>query len=406
MQMSGDLGGAGQLDDLLALTAPEFVAEVHGLPVGNNLIKAFVDTGDLDRAASVREALQALNRPDFQEGLAFWDAEITRRRGLEAPTSPEPRGQAQIAARPQPQQIQIGLLRIDGPIWLPPHSPARPLFHSGSPSGPVVTFLGGTAEPPELEAPAQPSPELADALGRMTRSLPLFFAEQADLRTAAQGRTLVPWAVSPENANQPSGFVVASSRWPDAVALQMVSDPANRTDYIVTVHLDAEVEPWTAELAFLRTSDGARIGELQAEFDPASPDETHEALTQLAQEVVQLLAALGPASDPAAYRVPGGTSFSHYLARMEQLLAVRSSTIQGATPIAPGAEQAILDGELALCQAEPQNQPVRLLLMETLAVLSQTNPAAAAQFRPKFQRLTSEDPMPALDQVFAEPVQA
>ena len=31
----------------------------------------------------------------------------------------------------------------------------------------------------------------------MTRSLPLFFAEQADLRTAAQGRTLVPLGREP-----------------------------------------------------------------------------------------------------------------------------------------------------------------------------------------------------------------
>ena len=50
------------------------------MPIGNNLIKAYVDTGDLERAAQVRDALVALRRPDFQEGLAFWDAEIARRR--------------------------------------------------------------------------------------------------------------------------------------------------------------------------------------------------------------------------------------------------------------------------------------------------------------------------------------
>ena len=303
--------------------------------------------------------------------------------------------------------MQVGLLRIDGPIWLPPHSPARPLFHAGKAQGPVVTFLGGTAEPPE-DQEAQPIPALGDAIGRMTRSLPLFFAEQNRSAHRCRGPHAGPRGPSAEkNPGQPGGFVVSSRRWPDAVALQMVADPANRTDYIVTVHLDAEVEPWTAELAFLRTSDGARIGELQAEFDPASPDETHAGPD--AACAGSRRPARGAGARRRGRRVPGAPPARRsptYLARMEQLLAVRSTTIPGAAPMSAADEQAVLAGELALCQAEPQNQPVRLLLMETLAVLSQTNPAAAAEFRPTFQRLTSDDPIPALDQAFSEPVRA
>ena len=388
MQMSGDLGGSGHLAELLEFTAPHFVAEVHGLPVGNNLIKAYVDTGNLEAAAAVKDSLRAINRPDWQEGLAFWDAEIVRRRTV------APGGQDQTGA--QPQQIQIGLLRVDGPIWLPPHSPARSIFGEKAASSPSVTFLGGTAEPPE--GPDQPSAELSDAIGRLTRSLPLFFAEQAELRTAAQGRALVPWAVG--GPDQPGGFVVSASRWPDSVAVQMVAEPANRTEYVVTVHLDAEVEPWTAALAFLRTADGARIGELEAEFEPGDP---HAALTQLAGEVVELLAALGPGASPKAYQVPAGAYFSPYLLGMEQLLAVRSSTVQGATPISPAVERDILAGQLELAQAAAGNLPARLILIETLGVLSQTRPELAEQFREPFQRLIAEQPIPALDQVFAQP---
>src|SRR5258708_8837157 len=43
MQMSGDLGNAGHLPELLNLTEPHFDVHVHGLPVGNNLIKAHLD---------------------------------------------------------------------------------------------------------------------------------------------------------------------------------------------------------------------------------------------------------------------------------------------------------------------------------------------------------------------------
>ena len=394
MQMSGDLGGAGHLAELIEFTAPNFLPEFHGLPVGNNLIKAYVDTGNLEAATAVKDSLYALNRPDWKEGLGFWDTEIARRRTGEANTA------FQAQSGTQPQQIQIGLLRVDGPIWLPPQSPARGIFGPKSAEGPSVTFLGGTAEPPE--APSKPELQMADAIGRMTRSLPLFFAEQTDLRTSAQGRALIPWAVA-SVPGQPSGFVVSGSRWPDNVAVQMVAEPANRTDYVVSVHLDAEVEPWTAELAFLRTTDGTRIGELQAEFSPADPIDTHQALSQLAQEVVDLLAAFGPVSSPSAYQVPAGPSFPAYLLRTEQLLAVRCTTVQGATPMTLSGEHEILSGQLDLCLANPENLPARLLLIETLGVLAQTRPEVAEQFRENFQRLILQHPIPALDQVFAQP---
>lgn len=43
MQMSGDLGNAGHVNEIIALIAPRFDAAQHGLEVGNNLIKANLD---------------------------------------------------------------------------------------------------------------------------------------------------------------------------------------------------------------------------------------------------------------------------------------------------------------------------------------------------------------------------
>ena len=178
----------------------------------------------------------------------------------------------------------------------------------------------------------------------------------------------------------------------------MVSEPSNRTDYVVTVHVDAEVEPWTAELAFLRTADGQRIGELQAEFppnDPAGP------LLTLANEVVELLSALGPGVQSPAYQVPQGPLFGPYLLRMEQLLAVRSSNVPGAAVMALNGEREILDGQLDLCLAQPENVPVRLLLVETYGALSQLRPEVAQQFQANFLRLIQEHPIAAIDAAFA-----
>ena len=383
MQMSGDLGGHGHLAELFDLTGPHFVPEVHGLPVGNNLIKACMDTGDLDSADSIKNALYAFNRPDWKAALAFWDAEIGKARTGDA----TPGGTAS-------QSIQIGMLRVDGPIWLPPPSPARKLFGFKT-AGPSVTFLGGTAE-----APQQPTPEqmqLVDALGRMTRALPLFLAEQTELRTATYGRALLPWAVS-QQPGQPSGFVIGAATWPDETAVQATSDATNRSDYVVTVHLDAEVEPWTASLAFIRTSDGTRIGELEAEFLPESPE---TALLKLADEVVDLLSALGPLTKPANYVVPLARPFGFYLGSLEQLLAVRCAAMAGVSVQFLQGARGILDAQLELCLAEPQNVAVRLMLVETLSAMSGIRPEVVAEFRPTFDQLTMDQPLAIVDAVFA-----
>lgn len=80
MSISGDLGNAGQLAELLALVEPRFEASVHGLMVGNNLIKAHLDLGHASQAGVLLRRLIAQNRPDWREHLAFWDKEITAAR--------------------------------------------------------------------------------------------------------------------------------------------------------------------------------------------------------------------------------------------------------------------------------------------------------------------------------------
>lgn len=384
MQMSGDLGGRGHLLELLELTTPHFVPEMHGLPIGNNLIKAGVDTGNLQFAAAVKDALANFNRPDWKASLDFWDAEIGRRQTASGAPAGVPAGQ-------QPQ-IQIGMLRVDGPVWLPPGSPARGLFGEKMP-GAVVTFLGGTAESPET--PKEVQLQTADALGRLTRSLPMYLAEQVEMRTAARGRTMVPWAVG-QAPGQLSGFVVSSARWPDETAMQAVADPANTSEYVVTVHVDAEVEPWEASLVFVRAADGARIGELSAEFSPEHPE---EGLPGLADEVVELLNVLGPVEVPAAYRVPN--DFGSYLRRLEQLLAVRCATMEGVSPQFLQGERGILEGDLALARADTTNIPARLLLVETMGAVARVKPEAVEAFRGEFDALRNEAPMATIDTAFA-----
>ncbi|EJO28138.1 tetratricopeptide repeat protein [Achromobacter marplatensis] len=80
MQMSGDLGNAGRIADILELAGPRFQVPAHGLQVGSNLIKANLLLGRPDDAQRILDQLRALDRPDWQEHLAYWDAQLAEGR--------------------------------------------------------------------------------------------------------------------------------------------------------------------------------------------------------------------------------------------------------------------------------------------------------------------------------------
>src|ERR1017187_3854549 len=177
MQMSGDLGNAGHLPELLQLTEPHFVVEMHGLQVGNNLIKAHLDLAQSDAARRIVDQLYALKRLDWQKTLSFWDTEIAKARLASANLDPQ-------------KQLKISLLTGDGPVWLKSTSPAVELFPAKTPNGLAVCFLCGTAE--KATNSKRPEHQLSDTAGRLTRALPLFFAEQVDFQSRARVQTLIP----------------------------------------------------------------------------------------------------------------------------------------------------------------------------------------------------------------------
>ena len=77
IEMSGDLGNNGRGAELIALTEPVYDVKVHGLEVGNNLIKAHVALGQPDAARRLIEQLSAMKRPDWKSTLGYWSAQIS-----------------------------------------------------------------------------------------------------------------------------------------------------------------------------------------------------------------------------------------------------------------------------------------------------------------------------------------
>lgn len=375
-QLSGDLGTHGHLPELLRLTEPLFQLELHGVAVGNNLIKAHLDLGRIDAARALLDQLYAQNRMDWKETLAFWDTEIAK-------------VQATLANPPSIQNLPIAILVGEGPVWLPNDSPATELFPLAPGSPARLAFLGSSAETATTHN--KPAHQLSDGAGRMSRALPLFLAEYVRFHGAAEVRTIVPWLQGDSPA-----FVLLGPPWNDDDAARHARGGDSPSDYLVLTHLKAKTEPWTIELRLIRTIDARRLATAEMTFPSSQPE---PALRQLAHDLLHLLqqhADFTPAAPPTFYATPTGPDFPYYLLRLEQLLAVRCSTTSDATNTFLSGTREIIDGNLQLCLNHPANTVVRLVLLQTLQRMNKSLPEVVAEYRDKIRLLQKEKPLPAI----------
>ena len=373
MQMSGDLGNAGQIPEILQLVEPHFDAKTHGLLVGNNLIKAHLDLGQIDAARRILDQLYALNRMDWKQNLSYWDTELAK---------------ASVASAPVDQKtpMKMAMLTIEGPVWLKPTSPAAELFPAKSSNALAVAFLGCSSEVATNSKRIER--QMADASGRMSRALPLFFAEQVEFGSQTRVQTMVPWIT-----NEGGGFVLSGVPWKDEDAANYARQGEIKSDYVVAIHLKPNAEPWTAELRLIRTIDAKCLGTLTGSFPSAKPE---EGIPTLAQQLLALLreqAEVEPLSIPPLYQVPDAPHFAYYLLRLEQLLAVRCGSMDGVPVSFLSGEREIIDGNIQQCLNCPQNIPVRLLLAQTLLAMKRARPDILPEFKDKLALLQKEKPL-------------
>lgn len=373
MQLSADLGNAGAIEPILQLAGPRFDAAAHGIMVGNNLIRAHAELGQYDDARRILDQLYAQQRPDWQENLAYWDTELAR----------AALGDGSV---PESTEMRLAMLLGRGPVWLAPESPAAALFDPIAPNRPLVSFLGGSAEVDA--APDHAERQLADATGRLSRALPLYFNEQLALRCGLRTQTLVPWLTEPE-----PGFVLSGVAWDDADAIRYAQQCEAQSDFVVISHLVTTTEPWQAQVRVLRTDDEECVGTLSARFPMADPTAALQRLTEDLVALVARAAALTPSNAPRNYTVPDGAAFPRYLLRLEQLLAVRCNGADDKHPGHLNDEREILDGNLRQCLDFPHSVNARLLLAQTVRAMKQIRPDVVKEFKDKIALLQREQPL-------------
>ncbi len=373
MTITGDLGKRGFLAQALELGVARFVPEQHGVLVGNNLIKAYLDSGRIAEARAIVERLFAFNRPDWKSSLGFWDGQL-----LQAETS---------RSVPTGTTIEMTMYVIEGPVWAHAGSPVAKIFPPPRESAPQVVFMGSTAEIPD--APATPQVQLSDAAGRLSRVIPLYLMEQAQMHSGARTRGLFPWMLNRTGGS----FVLTTAPPSDAEAAQRAK-AGGACDFVVLTHVKATRDPWSATMRVLRASDGHCLFAHEAFATPDRPDVIAAQLAIEIQRTLEKFAGTKTQSPPD-YLPPAPPHLAIYLVRLEQLLAMRCAN----SPTALHGVREILEGCLHLCLDFPASVTVRALLADAVARMRNIRPDVVAEFQDRLQLLQTEHPV-------AEPAQS
>ncbi|MBB3225975.1 tetratricopeptide (TPR) repeat protein [Luteibacter sp. Sphag1AF] len=366
-QISGDLGRNGHLELLLELVSPVFDVDRHGLAVGNNLIKANLDVGHIAQARRLLEALYRQQRPDWEEHLLYWDNAIATAEKRFGPVETE-------------TPLTVGLLKLEQPVWVREALDAGSLLPTRDANSPVVVFMAGSCTSPQSGDSV--ISQRTDALGRLSRGMPMYLAEQVLLRTSARTCYIQPWMKS-------GGFVLARMPW-DVDGLRAAQIAG---DYAVLSHVDSTVTPWHFHLDVIRMADQAVVASWQHELDVNDPS------AAIRRSEDALVARLLDEPGLFATAVPGGLEppdqnwLAHAVAAMEQGLAVSCASLDGVPEEFLFAERNIFNSMLQLCLQLPANARARLLLLGALHREAMRKPAIAAEYRDRVLLLQKEHPL-------------
>ncbi len=286
--ISADLGVNGHVREIVELVAPRYDAERHGPATGLNVLQAYLALRNADAAQHVLDILFGLNRPDLEERLHGFSnviAEMIHSGADEVGPAPA-----------NAEEAKINLVTISRPIWsygleaVPGLLPAkeRRTRRVAFAQLAVLGVAGDTAGKPE------------DELGRLSRALPLWFAEvlyfcphYAPL--AAVGL----W----QRPGEPGHYALFPTEWTNDNLRQLVDSTEGGLDYVFTGALRHHAGDYELTLRLWEVKKFRERKQFSLRWTPATADtelaKLHDYLQQF-MEWQPYPEGAGPAYTPSA----------------------------------------------------------------------------------------------------------
>jgi tetratricopeptide (TPR) repeat protein len=172
MMVTGDLGKAGALKELVELAASRYAPEIHGPTAGLNIIEALKQLGRSDEARAAIRRLRTMNWAPFAARLGELESQIA----------------ASSAPRPEESAPKVAIIVFDAPLWTRGLFDPTWLLPARSDAVPHVTFFTLANA---LAAGGAQQIQTTNGAGRLTRAIPLYLAETVLLQLEAQARSVV-----------------------------------------------------------------------------------------------------------------------------------------------------------------------------------------------------------------------
>lgn len=355
--ISADLGSTGHVRELIELLAPRYDAQRHGAAAGINLLQAYLVTRNAEAAQHLLDLLFELRRPELEARLVGFSNAVAELFVTEGEMAEQPA---------QTEAAKIGLASISKPVWfyglegLAPH-----LLPSKEGKRRRVAFAQCAL--PGLEDAAARAPRPEDALGRLSRGLPLWFAETFMFGAGYE-------AVAAVGTSDQGHYALFPAEWTAENVRQLHDSTEGGVDYAVTGALRNRHEDFEYSLRIWEVKKYRELKVFNTRWTPATADEELRKFHELIRGYMEWSAL--PAGNGLAYAAPGAP-----LAHAHALGAALSLFLGEKGVLSPGPAPADLDALLTAALADPDDVRTQLILVAALLRLKAQGlpPPPAAQ---------------------------
>ncbi len=274
--ISGDLGSHGHVAEIIELIAPRYDAERHGPATGLNLLQAYLAVRNPDAAQHVLDLLFALERPELEERLYGFSNAIAEM--IATPHAAPPPG---VVGGPAAgaDAPKVALVSISKPIWFYGLEPlAAQLLPPKEGRLRRIAFAQLALPGYPDSAAAMKKPE--DELGRLSRAIPLWFAEAFYFSAAYAPIAAVGILNPPDGA--PAQPMIFAAEWTTDNLRQLVDTAGEGVDFIVTGALRVTAGDYEILLRIWEVKTFRERKTFTARWTPATAD---DGLTKLSADL-------------------------------------------------------------------------------------------------------------------------
>ncbi len=289
--ISGDLGTHGHVEQIIELVAPRYAADRHGPATGLNLLQAYLAVRNADAAQHVLDILFTLNRPELEDRLHGFSNAIAEM----LVSGAEPIGGAAAGGA---EPARIGLVTISKPVWfyglescaarlLPPKEGRLRRIAFAQ-----LSLPGRPVDEKSLRAPE-------DELARLSRALPLWFAETFYFSALYAPAAAIGYRSGPGGPEENHLFMF-NTEWTLENLRQLVETAGEGFDYVVTGALRASAGDYEMVLRVWEMASSRERKSFTARWTPGNAD---AALARIHGELRAYM-EWSPSSAAFAYVVP------------------------------------------------------------------------------------------------------